>query len=264
MYLGWSGPSSQRTKLWSGCGVFHSAGLPLSARSDSGGSFRSRFSEIGIEHTLTSPYNSPSNGGCERSVKHVLQIDGRRKITQEILNKINFGINCQVQDEEVGSAAEHFYRAPRSYLPNSINHFVDHQQFIERRKQKQIEVSRRKGRSSPTDFEPGDKVVIQDHLSKCWNMPGVITEKHVAEDGTSKSFLVEKSDGRVVIRNARFFWNTRGKNQEVCELADSYISSWGSRPQQWIVWLFTSFRHSACQSMVDKPNQTKVCWCYFQ
>ena len=225
MYLGWSGPSSQRTKLWSGCGVFHSAGLPLSARSDSGGSFRSRFSEIGIEHTLTSPYNSPSNGGCERSVKHVLQIDGRRKMK---------------------------------------NDFVDHQQFIERRKQKQIEVSRRKGRSSPTDFEPGDKVVIQDHLSKCWNMPGVITEKHVAEDGTSKSFLVEKSDGRVVIRNARFFWNTRGKNQEVCELADSYISSWGSRPQQWIVWLFTSFRHSACQSMVDKPNQTKVCWCYFQ
>ena len=80
----------------------HRAGTPHCVRTDGGGSFCSRFSlklrEIRIEHVLTSPYNSPSNGGCERairSVKHVLQRDGIRKMTQEILDNITFGIICQ-------------------------------------------------------------------------------------------------------------------------------------------------------------------------
>ena len=77
----------------------------------------------------------------------------------------------------------------------------------------------------PPDFKSGDKVVIQDHLSKRWNIPGVITEKRVAEDGTSKSLLVEKSDGRVVIKNVRFLKHAWENPQEACKLADSWISS---------------------------------------
>ena len=91
---------------------------------------------------------------------------------------------------------------------------MDHKLLIERRKQKQIKISRKKGRSSPTDYEPSDKVVIQDHLSKRWNIHMVITEKCVAEDGTSKTFLLEKNDGKVVIKNARFLkhaWKTPRK-----------------------------------------------------
>ena len=85
------------------------------------------------------------------------------EMTHEILDKITFGINSQTQDE-AETAAECFYgRAPRIYLPISIKRFVDHQQLIERRKQKQIEITRRKGRSSPTDYKPGDKVLIRDH-----------------------------------------------------------------------------------------------------
>ena len=66
-------------------------------------------------------------------------------------------------------------------------------------------------------------MVIQDHLSKRWNIPGVITEKRVAEDGTSKSFLVEKNDGKLVIRNVRFVKYVWEK-QEKCELADTCVS----------------------------------------
>ena len=57
-----------------------------------------------------------------------------------------------------------------------------------------VEISSKKGRSSPPDFQPRDKVVIQDKVSKRWNIPGVITERHIAEDGTSRRFLVEKED----------------------------------------------------------------------
>ena len=45
-------------------------GIPHKCRSDGGGSFSSRFTnmlkEVGIKHVQTSPYNSKSNGGCER------------------------------------------------------------------------------------------------------------------------------------------------------------------------------------------------------
>ena len=66
-------------------------GLPHECRSDGGGSFRKRFSDllasVGIKHTLTSPYNSKSNGGCERAVrslKDCLRRDGVKKITQKL------------------------------------------------------------------------------------------------------------------------------------------------------------------------------------
>ena len=75
---------------------------------------------------------------------------------------------------------------------HNISHFVDHQKLIENKKLNQVEISKKKGCSSPHDFQSGDKVVIQDNVSKCWNIPGDITERCIAEDGTSRRFLVEK------------------------------------------------------------------------
>ena len=47
-------------------------GLPHECPSDGGGSFRKRFTqlckEVGINHILTSAYNSKTNGGCERGI----------------------------------------------------------------------------------------------------------------------------------------------------------------------------------------------------
>ena len=124
----------------------HKYGIPHSVRSDSRGSFRSRsiekLKEMRVEHTHTSLYNSEANDGCERairSVKHCLTRDGVRKMTQEVLDIITFGINNQAQDD-AGSAAERFFgRAPRTFLPSSLERYVVHQQLIERRKQKHIQ-----------------------------------------------------------------------------------------------------------------------------
>ena len=102
-------------------------------------------------------------------------------------------------------------RSPRSCLPNSLTRFVDHNILIESRKSKQIELAQKKGRSAPNNFRPGDKFLIQDVLTKKWNLPGVITESRSSEDGSTRSFLIERGDGSTVIRNSRF-WKHQWKS----------------------------------------------------
>ena len=63
-----------------------------------------------------------------------------------------------------------FYNPACTYLPNSVETFIDHQELIENRKQKQVDISRKKGRSCTNHYEIGDRVLVQDHVSKHWNI----------------------------------------------------------------------------------------------
>ena len=196
----------------------HRYGLPHEVRSDGGGTFRARFSEemgkMGIKHTLTSPYNSSSNGGaerCVRGVKHVLYRDGVKSVTQEMLDKITFLSNSHAQ-EGVGTAHERFFgRAPKSYLPNSIKRFVEHKNLIQKRKEKQERLALKKGRSSADEFKVGDPVLIQCNVTKRWSMKGQISQARTAEDGSEQSFLVTTDEGRIVTRNRKFLKHQPGK-----------------------------------------------------
>ena len=124
-------------------------------------------------------------------------------------------MNQHVQGDEGSPASRFFGRSPRSCLPNSLERFVDHSKLIEARKERQFELAVAKGRSSPHDYLPGDKVYVQDISSKRWKIPAVVKEGRVSEDGTVRSFLVEREDGVQLLRNARFLkheWrNPRGK-----------------------------------------------------
>ena len=189
----------------------HRNGIPHEIRSDGGGTFRKRFSQelekLGVIHKLTSPYNSSSNGGSERSVralKHVLHRDMVKTVTQEILDKICFLSNSHIQ-ENCGSAMMRFHgRSPRTYLPNSIERLVEHKQLIKSRMEKQIKLALKKGRTSADQFQPGDKIVIQDNITKRWSKKGTILETRSSEDGSAQSFKILTEDDREVIRNKRF------------------------------------------------------------
>jgi hypothetical protein len=189
----------------------HQNGLPHEVRSDGAGTFRNRFSleleKLGIRHKLTSAYNSCSNGGAERSVralKHVLNRDGVKTVTQEILDKICFLSNSHNQGD-CGSALERFLgRAPRTYLPNSVERFVEHKQLILKRAEKQTKLALKKGRSSSDQFQAGDRVLIQDNLTKRWNKKGTIDSARQAEDDSSQSFVITTEEGRTCVRNKRF------------------------------------------------------------
>ena len=146
-----------------------------------------------------------TNTQAVRSLKDCLKRDGVKKITQEIMDKLTFNINGHPQDGDVGTAAERFFgRAPRSLLPNSLKRFVDHHKLIINRRDKQAEIALKKGRSCPNDFEIGDRCVVQDVLNKRWKIQGTIKEKRTSEDGSHRSFIVEKDDGTEILRNARF------------------------------------------------------------
>ena len=64
-------------------------------------------------------------------------------------------------------------------------------------------------------FSLGDRVYVQDIASKTWNIPATVKEGRVSEDGSTRSFLVEREDGVELLRNSRFLkheWrNPRGK-----------------------------------------------------
>ena len=96
-------------------------------------------------------------------------------------------------------------------LPNSLKRFVDHHKLIINRRDKQTEIAQRKGRSAPNNFEIGDRCVVQDVVNKRWNIQGHIKEKRTSEDGSYRSFVVEKDDGTEILRNAKFLkheWQT--------------------------------------------------------
>ena len=66
-----------------------------------------------------------------------------------------------------------------------MTRFVDHTKLIETRKAMQVEMALSKGRRAPNDFREGDLVVVQDLLSKKWNIPGVIKQARSSEDDTA-------------------------------------------------------------------------------
>ena len=131
-------------------------GLPHEVRSDGAGSFRSSFSnllkDVGINHVHTSPYNSKSNGGVERSVRSlndVLRRENIKKVTQQRMDETTYLINQHPQDDSGTPAQRFFGQSPRSCLPNSLTQCVDHTRLIENRKAKQVELALSKGSSAP-------------------------------------------------------------------------------------------------------------------
>ena len=95
---------------------------------------------------------------------------------------------------------------------------MDHSRLIENRKARQISLAMRKGRSAPNDFRVGDKILIQDLMTKQWNIPGTITESRISEDDSVRSFIIEKSDGSSVLRNAKFLkheWKSPRREEHV-------------------------------------------------
>ena len=67
-----------------------------------------------------------------------------------------------------------------------------------------------KGRSSKDSFLPKDKVVIQDHLTKRWNLKGEINDLRIADDGSTQSYEIRMNNGSLFLRNKRFIKHDSG------------------------------------------------------
>ena len=138
------------------------------------------------------------------SIKAVLTKMGKKgQLTQDELDKIVFKLNAH-QTAKEGSALERFYMRPiKTYLPELIRKQIDHQALIAARRERQRKLAEKLGRRSKDHFEPGDKVVLQDVVSLKWRVKGIIIEGRISEDGTGRSYLVKKENGKTTIRSAR-------------------------------------------------------------
>ena len=137
-----------------------------------------------------------------RSLREVLEKRGQRRTSQLEISEICFRVNCIAQPSGRGSAAERFLkRRPKSLLPASMEDHIDHQEMVRKRYEHQLNLSRKKGRSSIDQFETGDRVVIQSPDSGKWLETGVIEKKRIADDSTTKSFEIRMVNSMAVPRS---------------------------------------------------------------
>ena len=93
-----------------------------------------------------------------------------------------------------------------------------------------MSLAMRKGRSALNDFREGDQILVQDLLTKKWNIPGIIKECRVSEDNSTRRFIVQRSDGSTVLRNAKFFKHEWKSPRSGCHVTWASSADEGSDP----------------------------------
>ena len=54
-------------------------------------------------------------------------------------------------------------KSPKTLLPGTMEDHIDHAEMVRKRYEHQVNLSKKKGRTSVDQFLPGDRVVIQDN-----------------------------------------------------------------------------------------------------
>ena len=99
---------------------------------------------------------------------------------------------------------QHFFgRDVGTYQPELMRKRLDHAALIARRSEVQMKVAKKLGRRSTDEFKVGDLVVAQNMRTLKWTIRGQVIEARVADDGTTRSFIVETEAGRTTLRNSR-------------------------------------------------------------
>ena len=166
---------------------FDDWGFPRTLLSDGGPQFRSQeFSNYckgkSIKHTLSSPYNHRSNGLAEAAVKNmkylILKVDDDgEKFSEALLEFRN------MPKAGKSSPALMFYkRVPRGMLPKLVK-------FKESQRSENVD----------GEFAVGDKVLIQDPLTKQWKQKGRIIKLK-----GDKSYIILTDDDKEIWRNQKF------------------------------------------------------------
>ena len=88
---------------------------------------------------------------------------------------------------------------------------------------KQTKISDKLGRRSKNYFKEGDDVLCQDISARRWTIKGKITEGRVSEDGSVRSFIIAKENGRSTIRNARHIKFQANKEKNNVSFADDLV-----------------------------------------
>ena len=103
-----------------------------------------------------------------------------------------------------GSPADLFIGRPvKGLLPGQRMMKVDETELLMQRRMIQEKLQSKKRNATRGLLEVGDKVKIQDSLTKKWIKEGIVKKKVVDADGSVSSFEVE-AGGKMYHRNRRF------------------------------------------------------------
>merc|ERR1712215_150566 len=197
----------------------HSYGIAAEVRSDGGPSFGRDFTSechsVGTQHIKSSAYNPQSNGCAEKGVaqiKGLLEKIGKKEIlSRDYLNKLVLKLNSNVN--QGGSALQKFFgRDVGTYQPSLRKKEINQATLRQKKIDQQIKVAEKLGRRSADEFHEGDTVVAQNVKTGLWNIRGKLKEGRVADDGTTRSWLVETETGSITLRNNRHIKHQVKKN----------------------------------------------------
>ena len=186
---------------------FRDLGYPKIIRSDNGPQFRADFtafcSSRNIKHETSSPYNPQSNGLAESAVKNIKYLL----------------LKCSATGQDFGEAIHAWRNVPRAdgYSPAMLlfgkrqytklptlpfqHMLIDRQEALEKKSkclQRTFDNFNDRAVQRP-ELALGDKVIVQDPISKLWVNKGEISQ--LVDDGLS--YLILTEDGQELRRGLK-------------------------------------------------------------
>ena len=183
---------------------------PYKVISDTGPAFRDdiikQLLTLDVKHKPASAYHPQSNSLAERgvqSVKYCLR-KSSSSFTKTHMDKITFAINDTASSEGTGSANERFFgRSIRSRMPNSVNPEIKSAELINIRVEKHDNRIKGKNKTNKILYEVGQRVRLQNVVSKDWSLKGTIDLLRTTDDGRVVSYDIITDKGHRTTRHCR-------------------------------------------------------------
>ena len=120
------------------------------------------------------------------------------------IHEMTYTINCREQNNGMGSPIARFLgRNCRGAIPNSLDRDGNWQAMMDARaRQHQLRVDK-KGKTPKEIYSVGEKVLVQDLVSKAWNKEATVIAIRTAMDGTVVSYLLN-INGYETARHRKF------------------------------------------------------------
>ena len=142
-----------------------------------------------------------------------------KHLSQLELDEYMLCINSQIQPEGQHSAVDRFLgRSVLNFIPNSFNDQFVWQDAIKARSEVREKRVNKKSRGCKEAFYPGQPVLLQDHISRKWDQPGIISKVREAPCGKILSYEIITDKGHTTTRHRSMIKSVPNINNESADL----------------------------------------------
>ena len=163
--------------------------------------------EVSIKHSISAAFNPEGNGEAERAVQSTKKAISHCQVGGKSIQSIVANLNHDQRVDGSGSAAEIFLqrttRVPGlAHLPTQPRD-VD-QLRAARASSRERQVQATQTQRKPEVFVRGQPVLVQNNLSKLWNIKAKVLSRRSHQGIEANSYLLHvPSTGRQIVRSER-------------------------------------------------------------